>query len=744
MSAGRRRRLRRVVAAAAAGVAGRALVWVAAGRGPGVSLLGGPFPRGVEIAAAGCWAAALGRGDRRWWRVTLPVLVGVTVAVVGLTAGLLHWTGTVNDHYPPSFALWVGSVILAGLACPVRLRQRRDAARTTAVAAAVAVLAVPLSGAAAFLLINDHYGYWPALGDLVGHRLDGQISSAQLAAALGTAAGSPPSQPARGRLAPLDIPATSSGFAHMTGSVYLPPAFFAGRHHLPVVVMLAGVPNSPAAWPHAGFATATADGFAATHRGLAPILVFVDENGSITADSECVDGPRGRAETYLTVDVPRFVIRTFGASADPDDWAILGFSEGGTCALDLALRHPDVYRRFVDLAGDPAPTLGDPARTLAGLYGGDRAAMAGHDPAALLARQPYRHTEAWFVVGTDDASHRRTGDDLTGAARAAGITVHTDVIDGGHNWQFASRALRAVLAPLAGSLGIGGPAGTIAVPQGDGYWLATADGQVLPFGDARSFGTPQGRLAGRSVVGMAGTPDGDGYWVLASDGTLFAFGDAPDIGSAAGVAGAVAVAATPGGRGVWVATADGRVLALGDAVLHGSLAGRALNRPIVGLAATPTGGGYWLVAADGGVFAFGDAVFAGSLAAAPPASPVVGLAAMPTGQGYWLATAAGQLRPLMVRGDDKPFPGKADGSRMGGAVRAGGGGSPGWRPGPGAGPAVMNRPVVGVGAMATDFGGWLVGADGGVFAFGQSPFFGSAASAPLSAPVVAIAPLLEE
>src|SRR5581483_10202685 len=295
VSAGRRRRLRRVVAAAAAGVAGRALVWVAAGRGPGVSLLGGPFPRGVEIAAAGCWAAALGRGDRRWWRVTLPVLVGVTVAVVGLTAGLLHWTGTVNDHYPPSFALWVGSVILAGLACPVRLRQRRDAARTTAVAAAVAVLAVPLSGAAAFLLINDHYGYWPARGDLVGNRLDGQLSATQLPAAGGTAAGSPPSQPARGRLAPLDIPATSSGFAHMTGSVYLPPAFFAGRHHLPVVVMLAGVPNSPAAWPHAGFATATADGFAATHRGLAPILVFVDENGSITADSECVDGPRGRA-----------------------------------------------------------------------------------------------------------------------------------------------------------------------------------------------------------------------------------------------------------------------------------------------------------------------------------------------------------------------------------------------------------------------------------------------------------------
>src|SRR5213075_873066 len=134
----------------------------------------------------------------------------------------------------------------------------------------------------------------------------------------------------------------------------------------------------------------------------------------------------------------------------------------------------------------------------------------------------------------------------------------------------------------------------------------------------------------------------------------------------------------------------------------GSLSGRPLNRPIVGLAATPTGGGYWLVAADGGVFAFGDAIFAGSLTASPPASPVVGLAAMPTGQGYWLVTAAGDLRPLMVRGDDDPFPGGGGGSRS----RPGGGPGGGRRPGPrygfGAGPPpVMNRPVVGVGAMST-------------------------------------------
>jgi hypothetical protein len=52
--------------------------------------------------------------------------------------------------------------------------------------------------------------------------------------------------------------------------------------------------------------------------------------------------------------------------------------------------------------------------------------------------------------------------------------------------------------------------------------------------------------------------------------------------------------------------------------------------------------------------------------------------------------------------------------------------------------------VVGIGALSTDTGWWLAGADGGVFSSGDARFFGSAATTPLGAPVVGIAPLLEE
>jgi len=50
----------------------------------------------------------------------------------------------------------------------------------------------------------------------------------------------------------------------------------------------------------------------------------------------------------------------------------------------------------------------------------------------------------------------------------------------------------------------------------------------------------------------------------------------------------------------------------------------------------------------------------------------------------------------------------------------------------------LNAPVVAVAATPDGGGYWLVGADGGVFAYGDARFFGSAGSLPLQAPVVAM------
>ena len=59
-----------------------------------------------------------------------------------------------------------------------------------------------------------------------------------------------------------------------------------------------------------------------------------------------------------------------------------------------------------------------------------------------------------------------------------------------------------------------------------GYWTATADGRVLPFGSVQPLGSIGGKMLAGAIVGMATTPTGAGYWLLGSDGGIFSFGDA--------------------------------------------------------------------------------------------------------------------------------------------------------------------------------------------------------------------------
>ena len=151
-------------------------------------------------------------------------------------------------------------------------------------------------------------------------------------------------------------------------------------------------------------------------------------------------------------------------------------------------------------------------------------------------------------------------------------------------------------------------------PRQGGYWLATADGRVHPFG-LPLLGSMVGEPLNAPVVGIAGTPSGAGYWLVASDGGVFNFGDAPFLGSTGDLRlnrPIVGMAVTPSGAGYWLAANDGGVFAFGDAPFLGSTGDLQLNQPVVAMARTSDGGGYWLVARDGGVFAFGTAGYFGN------------------------------------------------------------------------------------------------------------------------------------
>ena len=147
----------------------------------------------------------------------------------------------------------------------------------------------------------------------------------------------------------------------------------------------------------AATSTPTIDGYAKAHGGQAPIFVFVDSGGSFNNDTECVNGPRGNAADHLTKDVRPYVVSEFGGSADPANWGVVGWSMGGTCAVDLTVTHPELFHAFEDIAGDHGPISGTKQQTIDRLYGGDAAQWAANDPVTVMAKHgPYVGVSGWF------------------------------------------------------------------------------------------------------------------------------------------------------------------------------------------------------------------------------------------------------------------------------------------------------------------------------------------------------------
>jgi S-formylglutathione hydrolase FrmB len=252
------------------------------------------------------------------------------------------------------------------------------------------------------------------------------------------------------------IPATRSHFAARPAWVWVPPAYVSGRvTSLPVVMLLGGTPGRTNDWLRSAYADRTAEAFAEHHDGLAPMLVMPDENGSLTGDTECVDGPPGNAETYLTEDVPAFMHSQFGAAVD--DWAVAGFSEGGTCAAMLQLRHPGLFAAFGDFSGLTSPTLGesvDARATARSLFRGSMSAYLAHDPLTLL-RQQHLHGAAYFEVGSDDSPALRAQRALVALARKSGLAVCSrEIGGGGHTYALWQQAFADSLPVLSAEVAL--------------------------------------------------------------------------------------------------------------------------------------------------------------------------------------------------------------------------------------------------------------------------------------------------
>jgi S-formylglutathione hydrolase FrmB len=446
------------------------------------SLIAGPLPVILLIDAllASAWLVAGrnaprhssprrgARGERgggaasvRWLAICVPLIVVAAGAVIALLTWLINnvWR-PFADLLPFTVVLW-SWVALAGMALTLaRLPLLRTwPRRATAIAAGVLVLA------AAANQVNGYFQAYPSLRVFLAPWLDPKPvftrteNATEVVAKPGQALASiwhpPPGMPTTGAVYRANIPGVASGFAARPGYIYLPPAYLATpRPQLPVLVLLGGQPGDPRAWVDSGGIQAVMDGFAKRHSGLAPVVVMPDDLGSEFANPLCLNSRLGDVQTYLTVDVPNWITSHLQVRPPGQGWAIGGFSEGGTCAIQLSTQAPRLYPFFVDISGQVEPTLGSRQLTISRAFGGNAAAFARVDPIVVLARTRFPRNAGVFVGGANDRVYTPQQRIVYLAARHAGMDVTFLNLPGGHDWRVWRGGLEHNVAWLAGRLGI--------------------------------------------------------------------------------------------------------------------------------------------------------------------------------------------------------------------------------------------------------------------------------------------------
>jgi S-formylglutathione hydrolase FrmB len=263
--------------------------------------------------------------------------------------------------------------------------------------------------------------------------------------------------PAHGSVAEAVIPGVRSGFLARPGWVYVPPAYLTGNPPLlPVLVLIGGQPGDSKDWQNGGAVADKMDAWANAHGGLAPVVVMPDALGGQFDNPLCMDSALGRSDTYLTQDLVVWMAGSMKVNPDHAHWAVGGYSFGGTCALQLAVAHRDLFATFFDVSGQESPTLGSRARTVQATFGGDVAAFAKVDPLQELASGQYTATAGYVAVGAQDSMYRPQAATVAAAARKAGMTITYKEFPGRHDWSVWGPAFADAIPWLATRMGLPG------------------------------------------------------------------------------------------------------------------------------------------------------------------------------------------------------------------------------------------------------------------------------------------------
>ena len=137
--------------------------------------------------------------------------------------------------------------------------------------------------------------------------------------------------------------------------VYLPPQYFEPqykKYRFPVIELIHGQPGEPQDWINVVGVQVTLDNLVTHGRAKPAVLVMPDANGGNTISLQCLNQVGGPQDlTYLAKDVPEAISHMLRVQPPGLGWGVAGYSEGGFCAANMALRFRYRYGAAASLSG---------------------------------------------------------------------------------------------------------------------------------------------------------------------------------------------------------------------------------------------------------------------------------------------------------------------------------------------------------------------------------------------------------
>jgi S-formylglutathione hydrolase FrmB len=119
-------------------------------------------------------------------------------------------------------------------------------------------------------------------------------------------------------------------------------------------------------------------------------------------------------------------------------WALAGYSTGGYCATNLALRHPDVFSAALNLSGNYIPYVDS---TTGDLFRGDLAAKRSNTPMETIRDRRSCALSFYLFVSRGDPVGAREQREFVPRVKAPDAATAVALDAGGHNFNVWRNAL---------------------------------------------------------------------------------------------------------------------------------------------------------------------------------------------------------------------------------------------------------------------------------------------------------------